>query len=72
MLVTDIKLPGRIDGWQIAERGREHDPALQLIYATGFCPTAPRPVDGSLLLQKPYHFDEIVQAVRRVIDGRPG
>ena len=34
VLVTDIRLPGRIDGWQIAERCREHDPGLPVIYAT--------------------------------------
>ena len=32
VLVTDIKLPGTVDGWQIAERCREHDPALPVIY----------------------------------------
>ena len=26
VLVTDIKLPGRINGWQIAKRCRAHDP----------------------------------------------
>ena len=26
VLVTDITLPGKVDGWQIAERCREHDP----------------------------------------------
>jgi hypothetical protein len=50
VLVTDIKPPGRIDGWQIAERCREHDP---VICATGFSPVEARPVPGSLTLQKP-------------------
>jgi PleD family two-component response regulator len=26
VLVTDIRLPGEVDGWQIAERCREQDP----------------------------------------------
>jgi CheY-like chemotaxis protein len=66
VLVTDIRLPGKIDGWQIAERCREHDPNLPVIYATGFSPVAARPVPGSLTLHKPYGPDEIVQAVRHV------
>jgi CheY-like chemotaxis protein len=66
VLITDVKLPGGIDGWQIAERCREHDPALPVIYATGFSPVAPRPVPGSLTLQKPYRPEDIVRAVRRV------
>jgi CheY-like chemotaxis protein len=28
VLVTDIKLPGNVDGWQIAEHCREHDPEV--------------------------------------------
>jgi DNA-binding NtrC family response regulator len=66
VLITDISLPGRINGWEIAERCREHDPELPVIYATGFSPVAPRPVSGSLMLQKPYHSDQIVQAVKDV------
>jgi DNA-binding response OmpR family regulator len=69
VLITDIKLPGGVDGWQIAERCREQDPRLPVIYATGFSPAAPRPVPGSLSLQKPYHPDEIVRAVRQVTTG---
>jgi DNA-binding response OmpR family regulator len=69
VLVTDIRLPGKVDGWQIAERCREHNPELPVIYATGFSPVAPRPVSGSLLLQKPFHPEEIVTAVRRVTAG---
>jgi CheY-like chemotaxis protein len=70
VLITDIMLPGRVDGWQIAERCREHDPGLPVIYATGFSPVAPRPVPGSLSLRKPYRPKQIVQAVRQVTGAR--
>ena len=36
VLITDIMLSGSVDGWQIAERCREHDPGLPVIYATGW------------------------------------
>jgi len=70
VLVTDVRLPGGVDGWQIAERCREHDPELPVIYATGYSPIQPRPVPGSLFLQKPYHPDQIVQAVRQMTKSR--
>lgn len=70
VLITDVRLPGGIDGWQIAERCRERDPGLPVIYATGFSPVAPRPVSGSLTLQKPYHSEDIVRAVRRLSSDR--
>lgn len=66
VLVTDIVLPGKIDGWQIAERCREHDPGLPVIYATGFSPVEPHPVPGSVSLRKPYHPDEVVTAVKKL------
>lgn len=66
VLVTDIQLPGKIDGWQIAECCREHDPELPVIYATGFSPVAARPVPGSLSFQKPYQPEDIVRAVKEM------
>src|SRR6266567_3989571 len=66
VLITDIMLSGSVDGWQIAELCREHDPGLPVIYATGFSPVAPRPMPGSLCLRKPYHPKEILRAVRQV------
>ncbi|MGY3356403.1 DNA-binding response OmpR family regulator [Bradyrhizobium sp. GM0.4] len=66
VLVTDIRLPGAIDGWQIAERCREQDPELPVIYASGFSPVAPRPVTGSVFLRKPFPPEEVVRAVKTV------
>ena len=42
VLITDIQLPGQIDGWDIAEHCREHDPELPVTYATGFSPVEAR------------------------------
>jgi CheY-like chemotaxis protein len=67
VLVTDVRLPGPVDGWQIAERCREQDPELAVIYATGFSPVAPRLVSGSLFLQKPYDPPDIVKAVKTMV-----
>lgn len=66
VLVTDVRLPGQVDGWQIAERYREQDPELPVIYATGFSPVPPRPVPGSLILRKPFHPEEIVRMVKEL------
>src|SRR5258705_6939089 len=34
-LVTDINLKGTMDGWEVARRIREIDPAFPIIYMTG-------------------------------------
>lgn len=64
VLVTDVVLPGGIDGWQIAESCRERHPDLRVIYTSGFSPVVPRPVSGSVFLQKPYRPADIAVAVR--------
>ena len=66
VLVTDVRLPGKVDGWQIAERYREQSPNLPVIYATGFSPVPPRPVPGSRIVQKPFRPEEIVQMVEEL------
>jgi hypothetical protein len=33
-LFTDIRLPGKFDGWDIAEHCRNGDPKLPVVYAT--------------------------------------
>jgi CheY-like chemotaxis protein len=34
-LVADISLLGRLDGWEVAKRAREIDPAFPVLYITG-------------------------------------
>jgi CheY-like chemotaxis protein len=69
VLVTDVRLPGAIEGWQIGEQCREQDPR-PVIYATGYSPVKSRPVPGSRLFQKPYQPDQILQAIREVAASR--
>ena len=77
VLFTDIRLPGSITGWDIAERCREANPHLPVIYATGFSANHPRPVPRSTLFHKPYTPDQLIGAVTAAskaplaCDGRP-
>jgi CheY-like chemotaxis protein len=62
LLFTDLKLPGEIDGWEVAVRARRRTPGLPVIYATGFSDGDPRRVAGSLLMSKPYHTASLIDA----------
>jgi CheY-like chemotaxis protein len=35
VLVTDINLAGKIDGWEVARATREVDPTFPVVYMTG-------------------------------------
>jgi DNA-binding NtrC family response regulator len=67
VLVTDIRLPGSIDGWDIAEHCRKSNPDLPVIYATGYSHVAARPVSGSVSFQKPYPPDRLIDVIRSLM-----
>jgi CheY-like chemotaxis protein len=63
LLLTDIRLPGILDGWALAEQARKRTPQLHVIYATAYSSEKPRPVANSTIIQKPYRLPDIVAAV---------
>src|SRR5262249_42586710 len=56
VLLTDINLPGGMDGTALARRARESQPDLTVIYASARAATLKQEarVPGSLVLPKPY------------------
>lgn len=69
LLFTDIRLPGAMDGWQLAEAARILRPGLPVIYATGFTTTPPRLIEGSLFFTKPYRASAVIRAIRTLAPG---
>jgi CheY-like chemotaxis protein len=74
-LVTDIKMgQGRIQGWEIAKRAREIDPAFPVVYMTGDSADewAANGVPNSILLTKPFAPAQLVTAVSQLLNtGTP-
>jgi len=71
LLFTDIRLPGGLTGWDIAEKARVLRPGLPVIYTTGFSSDELRLVAGAHFLKKPYRPAAVLEAVGRFgIDGR--
>jgi CheY-like chemotaxis protein len=66
VLFTDIRLPGSITGWDIAEQCRKQNPAMPVVYATGYSHIESRPVSGSVWFQKPYSPERVVSAIREL------
>ncbi|HEY8564354.1 MAG TPA: response regulator [Beijerinckiaceae bacterium] len=63
VLFTDIRLPGSLTGWDLAEAARRLRPGLPVIYATGYSEERPRQVPGSLFMHKPYRPSAVIRAV---------
>ena len=63
-LLTDIRLPGALDGWDVAERCRERHPHVPVVYTTTHVGNRPRPVPRSVILNKPYTRHQLLDALR--------
>ena len=61
-LITDIDLPGAVNGWRIAELGREITKALAVVYVTGAAAKdfKARGVPRGILFPKPLDWDDLI------------
>ena len=72
ILFTDIRMPGTMDGWDLAEEVHRRDPEIRVIYTTGYSQEAPRLVPNSLYIRKPYRASDVIAAIKRLSDGGKG
>lgn len=72
VLVTDISMPGALDGWSLADRALVLHPDIAVVYISSGAENAARRIGRSLFLRKPFHPDAIVGAVRQVASQRDG
>jgi len=59
LLFTDIRMPGSVDGWQLAERAKEMIPDLKVIYATGLGEAGERVTGDERYVRKPYNLNDL-------------
>jgi CheY-like chemotaxis protein len=65
VLFTDIRLPGAIDGWEIAQRARAAFPQIHVIYASGYSLDRQAQLPDSTYLKKPYLPASVVETIRQ-------
>lgn len=70
LLLTDIVMPG-LDGIELARKAAELDPAMKIVFITGFAAVAlsngSSTPAGAKVLSKPFHLRELVDEVERVM-----
>ena len=67
MLLTDIRTPGALDGWTLAEAVRARRPDLPVVYASSEPREPARQVSDSVFVPKPYRAERVIEAVRRLM-----
>jgi len=75
LLFTDVVMPGPVSGRQLAEEARKIDPALRILFTSGYTENAivhnGRLDPGLELLSKPYSREQLAAKLRRVLDSAP-
>jgi PAS domain S-box-containing protein len=71
LLLTDIMMPGKLNGPELARAALARAPALKVVFASGY-PDAPASGDwltpGAKLLTKPYRKDHLARTLREALD----
>jgi len=66
LIVSDINMPGEMDGLDLAHSVRNTFPAIPIILITGYDNNAMR-ASGFDLLRKPFASETILEVVRRLV-----
>jgi CheY-like chemotaxis protein len=70
IIFTDVRMPGLLDGIDLALRARELHPRIAVIVVSGYAPHLVERLDEMdprpLFLGKPYRSSEIIQAIRQM------
>ena len=63
VLVTDIRMPGSIDGWELARRARAALPGIGIVYVSGYPGETVDPLPSTHFIKKPYRLAELAAAL---------
>ena len=70
-LVADVRLKGRLSGWEVATQIRETDPQFPVIYMSGAHAEdwASKGVPNSIMLAKPFAPAQLVTGVSQLLNA---
>lgn len=74
LLITDIVLPGLLDGFALARRARELRPDIPIIYTTAYLPVAQVRARGAPYgetLAKPWRAEALLAMVASLLGDQP-
>ncbi len=73
LLITDVGLPGGMNGRQVADAARVGRPGLRVLFITGYAESAVldagRLEPGMHILTKPFAMDALGRRIRQLIEG---
>ena len=72
LLITDVGLPGGMNGRQVADAARVKRPDLKILFITGYAENAvigqTRLANGMFVMTKPFQMDMLAHRIREIIE----
>jgi CheY-like chemotaxis protein len=69
-LVTDVRLAGRLSGWEVARSMREKYPSFPVVYVTAYDRDwASHGVPNSILISKPFAPAQLITALSHLLNA---
>ena len=72
-MLTDVVMPGGVNGRQLADAAVSQRPGLRVLYMTGYTRDAivhqGRLDSGINMISKPFSFEELASKVRQMLDA---
>src|SRR4029078_11683321 len=73
LLITDVGLPGGMNGRQVADAARVTRPSLKVLFITGYAENAAIGrgglAEGMYVVTKPFQMDMLAQRIRQIIEA---
>jgi two-component system NtrC family sensor kinase len=66
LVVSDIVMPGGMNGIELAEELRHRNPGLPIVLVSGYAASAGAAPEQFPVLRKPFRMDQLAQAIARV------
>lgn len=74
VLLADIVMP-EVDGLELARRAEKVDPAIKVLFITGFAAVAMNSRSeqdkATKVLSKPFHLKDVVEEIREMLGAEP-
>lgn len=68
LIITDVRMPGSMDGIGLLLAVRENLPVLPIIVVSGHLVSIPKADDCTKFMRKPYSFDAVADTVEKLLD----
>ena len=68
LIITDVDMPGSMDGLMLAAAVRDRWPPIRIIVVSGHRTVQITDIpDGSIFYEKPYKFEDILRSMREML-----